>query len=122
MITLEITQEIKTQEDLMILALALKYEATVEKETTEEMTVERANEESLTIKKVWEDEINCIALISVEDIVNPVTAKEYIEQYFRAKNVAEWVSAVVSMQKALLAEKRAEEDKEIEESVNTKIV
>ncbi len=120
-ITLNVTQNIQTEADLLVLALALWYKETIEKENTEEMTVEEANKQVLEIKEVLEDTTKCIAIISTEEIPNTVFPKEYVENYFYKKNVAEWIQAVKTLKLKELQEKRALEDKAIEEGIEAKL-
>lgn len=122
MITLTITQDIATQEDLNYLAISLWYKTEIETEVVAEMLVSEANEQWLTIKEVLEDNTKCMAIISNEMIPNSETSKEFVEKYFATKNKAEWVNAVLSLRKKELEEKRALEDKAIQDEINSKII
>lgn len=110
-----------TAENMFALAILLGYNPTVEVENTEEMLVSEANERGLSIKTVLEDTTKCIAIVSVENLPNAKEAKTYVAEHYQAMIDNDIKTKVTESQKQALAEKRAEEDRQLEEAVKAQV-
>ena len=116
---LNIIQEV-ADEDVDTLAMALWYELEKEVETTKKMTVVEATEKGYKMT-ILEDTTMCIAVIKTEMLVNSQAPKDFIEEFYTNMTKDHWKNAVLELLKKELLEKRAAEDKAMEEMVDTKI-
>lgn len=110
-----------TAENMLALAVILGYNPTVEVEDTKEMLVSEANEQGLSIKTVLEDTTKCIAIVSIDTVVNEKEPKAFVAEHYQAMIDNDIKTKVLEAKKQELAEKRAEEDKVIEEWVKAQV-
>ena len=111
----------KVEWEFLSLATIIGYKPTLKETIIKEMLVSEANEKKFTIKKVLEDVTMCEAITWEEEINNPQTEVEFLEAKMSEliNNFAK--QKLLEDKKRQLAEKRNEEDKALEQEVETLI-